>query len=154
MNELTIFAAVPSPLGTLYLCEEDGALSRISCDCPDGTEGTSPLLREAAKQLDEYFLGERKDFDLPLAAHGTPFQMRVWQALRAIPYGETRTYAQIAAAAGSPKAFRAVGQANHVNPLMIVVPCHRVVGADGSLTGYAYGMENKKKLLALEKAHR
>lgn len=114
----------------------------------------TPLLDEAARQMEEYLAGRRKAFDLPLAPVGTPFQQRVWAALRAIPYGETRTYQQIAQAAGSPKGFRAVGMANHANPLLIVVPCHRVIGKDGSLTGFGGGLPLKERLLALEAAHR
>ena len=114
----------------------------------------TPLLDEAARQMEEYLAGRRKAFDLPLAPVGTPFQQRVWAALRAIPYGETRTYQQIAQAAGSPKGFRAVGMANHANPLLIVVPCHRVIGKDGSLTGFGGGLPLKERLLALAAAHR
>ena len=112
------------------------------------------LLRRAARELEEYFAGERRDFTLPLAPAGTPFQQRVWRALEAIPYGETRTYAQIAAAVGNPRAVRAVGGANHRNPLPVVIPCHRVIGADGSLTGYAGGLERKTLLLGLERTRR
>jgi len=111
-----------------------------------------PVLLRAAQQLQAYFAGEAKDFDLPLDAQGTAFQMRVWQALQSIPYGQTRSYAQLAALVGSPKAARAVGLANGRNPLSIIVPCHRVIGADGSLTGYGGGLENKRFLLKLEKA--
>ena len=110
----------------------------------------SPLLDAAEAQLREYFAGTRRTFDLPLAPRGTAFQQRVWAALRAIPYGETRTYGELAAAIGSPSASRAVGMANHHNPIPIVIPCHRVIGANGTLTGYAGGLEIKRKLLALE----
>lgn len=101
-------------------------------------------------QLEEYFAGRRKKFDLPLDLQGTDFEKRCWQALLTIPYGETRSYADIARAVGSPKAFRAVGMANHNNPVAIVVPCHRVIGANGDLTGYGGGLEVKRKLLELE----
>ena len=107
----------------------------------------SPGAREA---LLAYFAGERRDFDLPLAPAGTDFQRAVWDALRAVPYGQTRTYGEIATAVGRPKAVRAVGQANHVNPLPIFIPCHRVVGKNGALTGYAGGLDLKRALLALE----
>lgn len=108
------------------------------------------LLATTARQLDAYFAGRLKTFDLPLAPRGTPFQQRVWSALRAIPFGETRSYGQLAAALGKPSAMRAVGAANGRNPIAIVVPCHRVIGADGSLTGFGGGIERKKFLLRLE----
>lgn len=113
--------------------------------------GISPLLAQAARELGEYFAGIRRTFTFPISVQGTPFQQEVWRALRSIPYGQTRTYGQIAAQIGRPKAVRAVGMANHRNPLPIVVPCHRVVGADGSLTGYAGGLDIKTLLLRLEK---
>ena len=142
-----------SEIGKLWLAEEDGALTDISfaADIKGKflTE-SSPLLQQAACQLQEYLRGDRQDFSLPLALQGTPFQQRVWQALLQIPYGQTRTYGQIAQMIGSPKACRAVGMANHNNPVAIVVPCHRVIGADGSLTGYSAGVSLKKKLLELE----
>ena len=121
--------------------------------CLLGEKGTSPLLEEAARQLQEYFAGCRREFSLPLAPRGTEFQRQVWHALEGIPYGETRTYGEIARAIGKSKACRAVGMANHRNPLSILVPCHRVVGADGSLTGYGGGLEAKQFLLELEKRH-
>ena len=108
------------------------------------------LLAETARQLDAYFAGLHRTFDLPLAPRGTPFQQRVWSALRAIPFGETRSYGQLAAALGKPSAMRAVGAANGRNPIAIVVPCHRVIGADGSLTGFGGGIERKRVLLRLE----
>lgn len=112
----------------------------------DATEVTDA----AAKQLGAYFGGEIRSFDLPLDAAGTPFQQSVWRALCAIPFGETRSYRELAEAIGNPKAVRAVARANGANPLSIVVPCHRVIGADGTLTGYAGGLEMKARLLALE----
>lgn len=111
------------------------------------------LLEKAQTELEEYFAGERKKFDLPLRMFGTEFQMRVWNTLLQIPYGGTLTYGEAAKIIGSPKACRAVGMANNQNPLMILVPCHRVIGADGSLVGYGGGLEIKKKLLQLEKEH-
>lgn len=108
-----------------------------------------PALR---RQLDDYLAGRRQDFDLPLAARGTDFQHRVWQALEAIPFGETRSYADIARTVDRPRGFQAVGQANHRNPLGIVVPCHRVIAADGTLGGYAGGLNRKRTLLKLEGA--
>ena len=105
------------------------------------------------RQLDEYFAGTRKTFDFPYRVHGTPFQEAVWAALREIPYGETRSYKDIAEAIGHPKAFRAVGMANHANPIFIAIPCHRVIGAGGSLVGYGGGLGMKQALLELEKAN-
>jgi methylated-DNA-[protein]-cysteine S-methyltransferase len=109
------------------------------------------LLKNAAQQLNEYLEGKRNSFDLPLNPKGTEFQKKVWAALCDIPYGETRSYKQIAECVGNSKACRAVGMANNKNPIMIFIPCHRVVGSDGSLTGYAGGLDMKEKLLSLEK---
>lgn len=111
----------------------------------------TPLLRKAAAELSEYLEGRRKTFDLPLAPRGTPFQLSIWKALQSIPFGKTKTYGEIAAQTGNPKASRAVGMANNRNPIAIIIPCHRVIGADGSLTGYAGGLEVKQRLLSLEK---
>ncbi|MFA5624323.1 MAG: methylated-DNA--[protein]-cysteine S-methyltransferase [Bradymonadales bacterium] len=105
-------------------------------------------------QITEYFEGRRKSFDISYALSGTPFQLRVWNALCEIPYGETRSYKDIAVRIGQPKACRAVGRANHSNPIMIMIPCHRVIGANGALSGYAGGVEIKKKLLELEAQNR
>lgn len=113
--------------------------------------GTCPPLRQLARELDEYFLGERREFETPLDAPGTPFQQAAWAALRAIPYGQTRSYAEQAAAIGKPTATRAVARANGLNRLAIVIPCHRVVGSDGQLTGYGGGLWRKKALLELER---
>lgn len=117
-------------------------------------EEYTPILLKAAIQLGEYFAGERRIFDLPLHAEGTEFQRKVWEALREIPYGETRSYKQIANAVGNPKGSRAIGMANNRNPIMIVTPCHRVIGANGKLVGYAGGLDMKSYLLDLEKEHR
>jgi O-6-methylguanine DNA methyltransferase len=114
----------------------------------ESDEKTAPYLRE----LKEYFAGRRKEFSFPLDLRGTPFQKRCWQALLKIPYGKTRSYAEIARAVGSPRSFRAVGQANHQNPIAIVVPCHRVITSDGKLGGYGGGLAMKEKLLRLERA--
>jgi methylated-DNA-[protein]-cysteine S-methyltransferase len=120
--------------------------------CPDGyTVAETTLIKEAAKQLNEYLEGNRKVFDVPLALEGTPFQKLVWKALQDIPYGETRSYRDIAESIGRPKACRAVGMANNKNPVAVFVPCHRVIGSDGKLVGYAGGMDMKEKLLGLEK---
>lgn len=143
-----------SPLGLMMAQEEDGAL--IALDFIPGTRpndnlAETPILLEAKRQVLEYFAGKRRDFDLPLAPKGTPFQQRVWQALCAIPYGQTRSYGQIAAAVGNPKAGRAVGGANHRNPISLVQPCHRVIGSSGRLVGYGGGLDKKEALLALER---
>jgi O-6-methylguanine DNA methyltransferase len=113
--------------------------------------GSNALLAQLKRELGEYFAGARRVFDVPLAAPGTPFQRRVWDALRAIPYGETRSYTEIARAAGSPRAVRAVGSANGSNRLAILLPCHRVVASNGALAGYAGGEWRKRKLLEHER---
>jgi methylated-DNA-[protein]-cysteine S-methyltransferase len=110
------------------------------------------VLAQTVRQLEEYFAGTRRDFDLELAPHGTAFQLAVWDALLAIPYGETTSYGEIARGVGRPNAVRAVGQANGRNPIAIVVPCHRVIGSDHSLTGYGGGIDRKRFLLGLEGA--
>ena len=142
-----------TPLGSLQLVALDERLERIAFPGAHQERlpaGKSPLLERAARQLQEYFAGGRRVFDLPLASAGTAFQEAVWAALAAIPFGETRSYGDLALALGRPRAVRAVGAANGRNPLPIVVPCHRVIGADGSLTGYAGGMARKRWLLELE----
>ena len=140
-----------TPIGALFLEETGGAVTRITVEPLAGPFSETPALRRAAKELREYFAGKRRRFTFPIAPEGTAFQKAVWAALRDIPFGETRTYGEIAAAVGRPKAARAVGAANHANPILIVTPCHRVVGADGSLTGFAAGLERKAFLLALER---
>ena len=141
------------PLGRLTIVANESGLTQILFG-PHSIEGAakrpSALTNTAATQLQEYFAGKRRDFDLPLDPHGTEFQLKVWEQLKRIPYGETRTYAQIAEAVGSPKGFRAVGLVNNKNPLPIVVPCHRVIGAGGKLVGYAAGIKIKRYLLELE----
>ena len=140
-------------LGSVTIVEEGGALLAITTHRTyEGIKQETPLINEAYRQLSEYLLGERKRFDLPLNPQGTVFQQQVWKALCDIPYGETRSYKQIAEAIGNPKAVRAVGMANNRNPLLIVVPCHRVIGANGKLVGYAAGIEKKEFLLKLEKS--
>ena len=147
-----------SPVGLLGIAEENGQVTDLFFGydkAPIGTlETETPVLLRAKKQLLESFDGARREFDVPLDPHGTPFQLSVWEALLTIPYGETRSYGQIAAQIGNPEASRAVGMANHSNPISIFIPCHRVIGQDGSLTGYGGGMENKKFLLELEQKHR
>ena len=138
-------------LGSITFMEEDGALLAISTRrSNEGICQETALIKEAHQQLDEYLKGERKTFRLPLNPKGTDFQKRVWKALCEIPYGETRSYKQISEAIGNPKAVRAVGMANNRNPLLIVVPCHRVIGANGKLVGYAAGIDKKEFLLRLE----
>jgi len=144
-----------SPVGPLTLISNGAALTDLQFENPRyaytrAPVGNDKLLDTARRQLDSYFAGKLRAFDLPLAPKGTPFQQRVWQALLTIPYGVTRSYGQLAAAIGSPQAPRAVGLANGRNPISIIIPCHRVIGANGSLTGYGGGMDRKKSLLDLE----
>ena len=145
-----------TPIGPLALVEEDGSLTeaRFGGAVKDEIIFKTPLLEEAEKQLKEYFRGERTAFTLPLAPKGTAFQHQCWQALLSIPYGETRSYQQQAFCIGSPKACRAVGMANHRNPLPVFIPCHRVVGKNGKLTGYAGGLNVKETLLTIERTYR
>lgn len=145
---------IPTPLGAMAAVEEDGAIVHLDFaeHLPEGCQsGESPLLSDARLQLEQYFAGERSIFDLPIRLQGTPFQQRVWQALLDIPYGHTRTYGEIAAVAGNAKASRAVGSANHNNPISLVVPCHRVIGAGGKMVGYGGGLWRKEALLQLER---
>jgi methylated-DNA-[protein]-cysteine S-methyltransferase len=141
---------VDTPIGTVWLARDDQGLRRVAFTGDAGARSTDGLLVDAAEQLLAYFDGELEDFELPLSPGGTPFQRRVWDAVSAIPYGVTTSYSALAASIGSPTAWRAVGAANGRNPLPIVVPCHRVVGAAGSLTGYGGGLERKRALLDLE----
>jgi len=146
-----------TPLGRLRLVSDGTHLVTIEFEGrhghgTDDQEVCDPVLSSCASQLEEYFAGERDTFDLPLAAGGTDFQRAVWAALADIPYGELRSYRDIAEAIHNPAAVRAVGAANGRNPLPIVVPCHRVIGSDGSLTGFAGGLEAKTRLLQLEGA--
>jgi methylated-DNA-[protein]-cysteine S-methyltransferase len=151
------YDVMPSPVGPLRLVCDERGLRRI-CFARDrhpraeDLQGTHAPARLAfaRRQLEEYFAGERRSFELPLRPQGTPFQLEVWEGLRTIPWGRTWSYAELAQAIGKPKAMRAVGAANGRNPLPIVVPCHRVIGADGSLTGFGGGIEIKARLLALE----
>ena len=142
--------SVETPIGPLWLAAADGGLGSIAFEGPAGARSEHPLLRETEEQLRAYFAGELQCFDLPLAPRGTEFQRRVWDAVAAIPHGTTTTYSGLAAVIGSPRASRAVGAANGRNPLPIVVPCHRVIGASGALTGYGGGLDVKRALLALE----
>ena len=141
-----------SPVGALTLAENEGRLvfllfGKRQIDMP---YGENDFLRGVIMQLDAYFAGERRSFDIPIEMCGTPFQKKVWTALQSIPYGSTVSYKELAEMIGSPKACRAVGSANNKNPISIIVPCHRVIGADGKLTGYGGGVDNKAYLLKLE----
>ena len=144
------------PIGVLGLMENGQGLSRVFLRRKGVEygfpEGETPLTARAAAELEEYFERRRDVFTVPLSPHGTQFQLAVWRALRDIPYGQTRTYGEIAGSVGRPGAARAVGMANHDNPLLIFTPCHRVVGKDGALTGFACGLEVKRSLLELEGA--
>lgn len=155
------FKIVSSRVGLLKLVANDLALVAILWENDDPKrvrlgslveDVDHPILCLAEQQLGEYFVGARKSFDLPLDFAGTPFQKKVWSELLNIPFGQTRTYGQIANAIGKPRAFRAVGAANGKNPISIVAPCHRVIGKDGSLTGFAGGLEAKECLLGIEAA--
>ncbi len=141
------------PQGRMTIVDGGGAVVRIGfgvLDVAGSALSPTALTNEAATQLMEYFAGKRRTFSLPLSPKGTPFQKEVWQALSSIPYGQTRSYADIAAQVGRPKAYRAVGMANNRNPIPIVIPCHRVVGSSGDMVGYAYGTKIKRYLLELE----
>jgi methylated-DNA-[protein]-cysteine S-methyltransferase len=152
-----LYTQVDSPIGELLLTGYGRALHGLYMQ-----EGRRPVriprtwiraeepFAEAGAQLTEYFDGRRREFELPLAPSGTPFQIRVWNALREIPYGRTASYGEIARQVGVPSAPRAVGVANGLNPIAVIVPCHRVIGADGSLTGFGGGLERKRTLLDLE----
>lgn len=158
--ETLLFFRTPSPVGPLFLAASAKGLVRLEFEARminldsrkiqlhESQQTMAPYLRE----LDEYFSGERRDFCMPLDLRGTAFQLACWEALRAIPYGETRTYADIARAIGHPQAYRAVGMSNNRNPVAIVVPCHRVLASGGSLCGYGGGLEIKRKLLDHEHA--
>ena len=166
IEEHHLLLTVPSPVGTLLLIAADRGLTgayfetyrygpRASPATPLDHGRPSPaaeILHAAAEQLGDYFTGARTAFDLPLAPRGTPFQQRVWQALRAIPFGAAISYAELARRIGASRAVRAVGGANARNPIPIIVPCHRVIGADGSLTGFGGGIERKRWLLGHEGA--
>ena len=144
-----------TPVGRLYISDDGEKITGISTDDKSSEVKSvyikTDLISKAMKQLDEYFKGLRREFTFPLQMEGTDFQRKVWAALLEIPYGETRSYGQIAKMINDPKACRAVGGACNRNPIMIVIPCHRVIGCDSSLTGYAGGLEVKEKLLTLEK---
>lgn len=144
-----------TPVGRIYIAEDNGAITDIRFHpVSNAVTHETPLLKRAAEQLFEYLEGRRVSFELPLNAEGTLFQRTVWDALQHIPYGETRSYKEIAKAAGNERACRAVGMANNKNPISIVIPCHRVIGADGRLVGYGGGLDIKTRLLELEKSYK
>ena len=149
------YTYMESPIGPLLLAGDEAGLRRIGF--PNKQESTGgwredpSQFGDAVRQLQAYFAGELREFDLPLRMEGTPFQMSVWRSLRDIPYGETISYGELARRVGNPKASRAVGLANGANPIPIVVPCHRVIGSNGKLTGFGGGLSTKEKLLALER---
>ena len=152
------YTQIASPLGPLLLAGDDSGLrhimfaSEVQPPCPDPAwrDDAAPFT-ETIRQLQAYFVGDLENFNLPIAPEGTPFQMEVWQRLRDIPYGQTISYGELARRIGNPKASRAVGLANGSNPIPIVIPCHRVIGSNGKLTGYGGGLPIKEKLLALER---
>jgi len=153
------YTYVDSPIGRLLLSCDGECLTGVYMDVPSKSpremqgwvqDANAAPLPATVRQLSEYFAGTRREFDLPLRLDGTPFQQRVWQSLTEIPYGETWSYGELAKRIGNPNASRAVGLANGSNPIAILVPCHRVIGADGSLTGYGGGLDRKRWLLAHE----
>jgi len=138
---------------TLVADEESVKEIRFGWEIKEGEkEENHPLLQWTRRELEEYFQGKRREFSVPLKPDGTEFQKKVWKALTEIPYGETRNYGEVAAAVGNDKASRAVGMANHCNPIPVIIPCHRVIGKNGKLTGYAGGLEKKTALLDLERS--
>jgi methylated-DNA-[protein]-cysteine S-methyltransferase len=150
---MTFYTTTESPIGELLLTSDGRALTGLHMapfePSPEWRRDDGPF-DDVVAQLGEYFTGARRKFDVMLEAGGTPFQRAVWDALRDIPYGETISYGELARRIGSPKAVRAVGRANGANPIAVVVPCHRVIGANGTLTGYGGGLDRKAKLLTLE----
>lgn len=156
---MTCFRTIDSPIGPLTLAGDDGRLSHLlmldhaHAPSRDGWERDDSAFPEVAHQLSAYFAGDLTEFDVDYTLVGTEFQRRVWTALLTIPYGQTRSYGELAGQIGSPTASRAVGLANGRNPISIIVPCHRVIGSNGSLTGYGGGIDRKKSLLELEGRH-
>jgi len=141
---------IPTPLGPMLATSDGESLISLSFDAQTEHEDACPILDRTEQQLNGYFNADAADFDLPLAPRGTPFQQQVWSALRTIPRGETRSYAAIAKQINNPDAIRAVGAANGANPIAIIIPCHRVIASNGTLHGYAGGLERKRQLLDLE----
>lgn len=151
-NEKERYCWYESPVGILKIAEDDQGITEVSFQDEKGTDQREGnlYLQETQRQLEEYFAGSRRSFDVPLSLKGTEFQKKVWHALMEIPYGHTACYQEVAAMIGNEKASRAIGNANHHNPVVIIVPCHRVINADGSIGGYGGGIERKKYLLNLE----
>lgn len=144
-----------SPIGAVRMVEDGASIIRIELtDTAVTSIAPTPLLQEAERQITAFLTGERQQLDFPIRMVGTPFQQRVWRALQEIPYGTTRTYGAIASTIGNPRASRAVGMACNKNPLLLIVPCHRVMGARGQLTGFAYGVDVKLRLIELERKDR
>jgi methylated-DNA-[protein]-cysteine S-methyltransferase len=151
------YTTMPSPVGELLLTAADGELTGLYMPVevhgtPTGRARDDSAFATVRRQLEEYFAGERRTFDLPVAPRGTPFQQAVWAELQRIGYGETITYAELAGRIGRPTAIRAAGAANGANPVSIIIPCHRVIGSNGSLTGYGGGLDAKRSLLELERS--
>ena len=157
MREDQIYFEYETKFGIITIVSDGGAILAVWLRNAVNLEGrneTDALTDMTAKQLEEYFAGKRKQFDVPLRLVGTEFQQAVWNELLAIPYGETRSYKQIAHGIGKPAACRAVGMANNKNPISIIIPCHRVIGSNGALVGYGGGLDMKRKLLALEQENK
>lgn len=138
-------------LGRIYIGEDKGFITNISFKELKAKKEETPLIKKTYQELEEFLTKKRKTFDIPIKANGTNFQKRVWEELLKIPYGKTVTYKEIAQRIGNPKASRAVGMANNKNPIVIIIPCHRVIGINNNLTGYSGGVEIKQKLLELER---
>ena len=141
---------IDTPVGRLTLCADETGICEVKFGAQSSRADASGLLDQAQWELEEYFAGRRRAFSVPLSIHGTPFQEKVWRALMEIPYGQTVSYGELARRVGNEKACRAVGMANHTNRIPIIIPCHRVVGANGRLTGYAGGLDIKRRLLETE----
>jgi methylated-DNA-[protein]-cysteine S-methyltransferase len=142
---------ISSPLGNIFLSTQDDSISELRFTTEEvSKEPLNSLLSEAKKQLDDYFSGTRKTFNLPVVLSGTPFQYQVWEAVNKIPFGQTTSYLKLSQALGNPAAIRAVGAAIGANPILVIIPCHRIIGTNGQLTGYAGGLDRKEKLLELE----
>ena len=143
-----------TPIGEITIAENNKAITDISYKQLKYDIKETLLIKKTYNELDEYFKGVRTTFDIPLELHGTPFQIKVWEALKTVPYGKTASYKDIAKIIGNEKACRAVGMANNKNPIIIIIPCHRIIGSNGSLTGYAGGLDIKHQLLKLEKSNK
>ena len=150
MMEATCVGYMDSPMGVIRMEASDTAIRRVDLVEKKGESRENEIIRKCRTELEDYFRGERKTFDIPLAPEGTAWQERVWKILATIPYGTTTSYGIVAAKAGNPKASRAAGGAIHNNPILILIPCHRVIGKNGSLTGFGAGLDNKRYLLELE----